>query len=128
MKKKILKIIAVIIDPRMYEVLWVLLSATGINIITGAIDSNNDIMLFHIKLGIPFILSGVAVFIISHHATEIYTRANQSYVESKNGFLQDHIMSVMIGYGYKGKVKSIFFWMIVTVLSIASSILIWATK
>ena len=128
MKNTILKCIAITINPKIYEVLWVLLSATGINIITGAIDSNEDAIKFHINLGIPLILSGVAVFMISLHATEIYARAQKLYLESKSGFLQDHIMSVMIGYGYKRRVLAIFFCMIASVLSIASSILIWATK
>jgi hypothetical protein len=99
----------VLLDPRAHEVLWVLLAAAGINIMTGALDAG-PMRTRRVILGSIVVVVAVLVFLAGQCAKEVRDRAFRLQVEARHGALQEHIRAAIKEPGYSDSAVALIRW------------------
>lgn len=115
---------AVAVDPRIYEVLWVLLAAAAINILTGAVDASSN-LISRLFTGILLLLLGIFLFLISQCAREVHEYAVRLQVEARRGRLREHILMAIDAPGYSGLAIAAGRWLALAILDCIALLTVW---
>jgi hypothetical protein len=89
----------VMLDPRAFEVLWVLLASAGINILTAVVGSEGQPIRL-VVFGSGIVLVGILIFFSGQCAKEVRDRALFLQSDARSGLLRDHVKSAISEPGY----------------------------
>lgn len=104
------------VDPHMYEVLWVLLAAAGVNVLTGVIDADSE-RVRRICLSVLVLAIGIFLHLAGSHAKEVRERAVRRQIDARRGTLREHVDAAIGEPGYGDKALLSAQWLAIAVLS-----------
>lgn len=126
---KRLSALIIAIEPRVYEVFWVLLAAAGVNIITGALETDSSTANRLVTGGL-LVLIGIFVFLAGQSAGEVRARAVRIQTSERRGRLQSHIRTAIEEPGYSSLARASTRWIGMAVLACAILVVgaVWRSR